>query len=135
MTGVAEASPSDALDDHGPPPRLEKLVGVGAAWKLVGQIGVQGIRLLTVAILARLLGPADYGAAAIVIAFAAFAPTVADMGMGSALVQTGAAPQQVRSTVFWASLAFGGAYPSGTPAPLRSPLMASTRSSRSLRSQ
>jgi O-antigen/teichoic acid export membrane protein len=107
LTVVAEAPTSDALDDHGPPAQLERLVGVGAAWKLVGQIGVQGIRLATVAILARLLAPADYGVAAIVIAFAAFAPTVADVGMGSALVQTGAAPQRVRSTAFWASLAFG----------------------------
>ena len=56
-------------------------------WKLAGQVAIQLIRLLTVAVLARFLTPADYGAAAIAIALAAFAPTVADMGIGSALVQ------------------------------------------------
>lgn len=86
---------------------MEQLVGVGAAWKLGGQIGVQLIRLVTVAILARLLTPADYGAAAIAIALATFAPTVGDMGMGSALVQTNAGTRLVRSTAFWASLGFG----------------------------
>ena len=86
---------------------MEQLVGVGVAWKLGGQIGVQVIRLVTVAILARLLTPADYGAAAIAIALATFAPTVGDMGMGSALVQTNAGTRLVRSTAFWASLGFG----------------------------
>ena len=82
-------------------------MGVGVAWKLGGQIGVQVIRLVTVAILARLLTPADYGLAAIAVALAMFAPTVGDMGLGSALVQAKETPQLVRSTVFWGSLASG----------------------------
>ena len=86
---------------------MERLVGVGVGWKLGGQVFVQGIRLVTVAILARLLSPADYGVAAIAIALAMFAPTLADMGMGSALVQVERATQRVRSTTFWAGLAFG----------------------------
>jgi O-antigen/teichoic acid export membrane protein len=106
------SSPShhDGIDpaaDRPPPDHLERSVGVGVVWKLVGQAGVQGIRLLTVAILARLLTPADYGAAAIAIALATFAPTVADLGMGAALVQTERATRVVRSTVFWVSLGFG----------------------------
>ena len=87
--------------------QMERLVGVGVGWKLTGQIFIQGVRLVTVAILARLLSPADYGAAAIPIALAMFAPTVADMGMASALVQVENATQRVRSTTLWASLAFG----------------------------
>jgi O-antigen/teichoic acid export membrane protein len=92
------------------PAHLERSVGVGVVWKLVGQAGVQGIRFVTVAVLARLLTPADYGAAAIAIALASFAPSVADMGMGAALVQTNRATRVVRSTVFWSSLAFGVAF-------------------------
>jgi O-antigen/teichoic acid export membrane protein len=88
-------------------PRMERLVGIGITWKLAGQIAIQLIRLLTVAVLARLLTPHDYGAAAIAIALASFAPTVADMGIGSALVQAEAAPQRVRSTAFWASVVSG----------------------------
>ena len=102
----AVASTSTELEPDAPP-RMERLVGIGVTWKLVGQIAIQLIRLLTVAALARLLTPGDYGAAAIAIALAMFAPTVADMGMGSALVQAKAAPRVVRSTTFWASIGFG----------------------------
>ena len=86
---------------------MERLVGIGAAWKLLGQVGVQSIRLITVGVLAHLLTPADYGAAAIAIALATFAPTIADMGIGSALVQTSEATRVVRSTAFWASVVVG----------------------------
>jgi PST family polysaccharide transporter len=90
-----------------PVPRLERLVGIGISWKLAGQVAVQLVRLLTVAVLARLLTPHDYGAAAIAIALAAFAPTVADMGIGSALVQAEGASRTARSTAFWGSVASG----------------------------
>ncbi len=88
-------------------PGMERLVGIGITWKLAGQVAVQLIRLLTVAVLARLLTPRDYGAAAVAVALAAFAPTVADMGIGSALVQAREASQTVRSTAFWGSLGCG----------------------------
>ena len=86
---------------------MEQLVGIGITWKLAGQAAIQLIRLLTVVVLARFLTPADYGAAAIAIALAMFAPTVADMGIGSALVQATKAPRVVRSTAFWASVGSG----------------------------
>ena len=86
---------------------VERSVRTGVLWKFVGQIGVQGTRFVTVAILARLLEPADYGSAAVAVALATFAPTVGDMGMGAALVQTDRATRTVRSTAFWGSLAFG----------------------------
>jgi polysaccharide transporter, PST family len=86
---------------------MERLVGIGITWKLAGQIAIQVLRLLTVAILARLLTPHDYGAAAIAIALASFAPQLADMGIGSALVQAETASRTVRSTAFWASIASG----------------------------
>ena len=102
-TATSEAHSNQDADSN----QTERLVGVGVNWKLGGQVFVQGIRLATVVILARLLTPDDYGVAAIAITLAAFAPTLADMGMGSALVQTEEAPQRVQSTTFWAALAFG----------------------------
>jgi O-antigen/teichoic acid export membrane protein len=110
VTAVVGA-PNQATSEPEPdaPPRVERLVGIGITWKLVGQIAIQLMRLVTVAVLARFLTPADYGAAAIAIALATFAPTVADMGIGSALVQTETAPRIVRSTAFWTSIAFGAA--------------------------
>ncbi len=104
-TELATAQAPPAKDaDHD---QMERLVGVGVGWKLTGQVFVQGMRLVTVMILARLLTPTDYGAAAIAIALTSFAPTVADMGMSTALVQIEEATQRVRSTTFWAGLAFG----------------------------
>jgi PST family polysaccharide transporter len=91
------------------PRRTEELVGIGVRWKLLGQVAVQLIRLVTVAVLARFLTPADYGTAAVAIALAAFAPQVADMGVGSAFVQADEAPRSVRSTAFWASVGSGAA--------------------------
>jgi O-antigen/teichoic acid export membrane protein len=96
-----------ATTDSEAAPRIEHQIGIGITWKLAGQIAIQVLRLLTVAILARLLTPHDYGAAAIAIALASFAPQLADMGIGSALVQAEAAPRAVRSTAFWASVASG----------------------------
>jgi PST family polysaccharide transporter len=107
VTAVAEAAQAPSELDPGAPSRTEHLVGIGVRWKLAGQVAVQLIRLITVAILARFLTPADYGEAAVAVALAAFAPQVADMGIGSALVQAEAAPRIVRSTAFWASVAIG----------------------------
>lgn len=106
MSAVPGASKA-ASEATGAPPGMERLVGIGISWKLVGQIAIQATRLLTVVVLARFLTPADYGAAAIAVALAMFAPTVADMGIGTALVQAKEAPRTVRSTAFWASIAFG----------------------------
>ena len=107
VTAVAGASRVSSERGSEAAPSMERLVGIGVSWKLTGQIAIQLIRLLTVAILARFLTPADYGAAAIAIALTQFAPTVADMGIGSALVQAKTATPVVRSTAFWASIGFG----------------------------
>ena len=86
---------------------LERSAAAGVAWKFAGQMGVQTTRFITVAVLARLLSPTDYGQAAIAVTLAAFAPTLGDMGMGAALVQTERYTQTVRATTFWASVGFG----------------------------
>lgn len=97
----------EASAQPGAPPHLEQSVRAGVLWKFAGQIGVQSTRFLTVLVLARLLDPADYGAAAIAVVLASFAPTLGDMGIASALVQTPNATRVVRSTAFWSSAAFG----------------------------
>ena len=104
---MADTPPSEAgLQPEGAL-HVERSVRTGVLWKFVGQLGVQGTRFVTVAVLARLLEPADYGAAAVAVILATFAPTVGDMGMGAALVQTDRATRTARSTAFWGSLAFG----------------------------
>src|SRR4051794_18064635 len=99
-TRVSEVAPPAS-------PRTEQLVGAGVSWKLAGQVAVQLTRLGTVAILARILVPSDYGTAAVAVALAAFAPQVADMGIGAALVQAETASKTLISTAFWASVSVG----------------------------
>ena len=104
---MADTAPPEATSQPDGALHVERSVRTGVLWKFVGQIGVQGTRFVTVAVLARLLEPADYGSAAVAVALATFAPTVGDMGMGAALVQTERATRRVQSTAFWGSLAFG----------------------------
>ena len=104
MADTQQPTLEPGLDAHR---SLERSAVVGVAWKFVGQIGVQATRLVTVAVLAHLLSPTDYGQAAIAVTLAAFAPTLGDMGMGAALVQTERHTQTVRATTFWASVGFG----------------------------
>ena len=104
---MADTAPPETTSQPDGALNIERSVRTGVLWKFVGQIGVQGTRFVTVAVLARLLDPADYGSAAVAVALATFAPTVGDMGMGAALVQTDSATPRVRSTAFWGSLAFG----------------------------
>jgi len=84
-------------------------VRYGVAWKFIGQGGLQATRFVVVAVLARLLSPDDYGAAAVAVALASFASTLGDLGMGSALVQTPHATQRIRATAFWGAIGFGAA--------------------------
>ena len=107
MTALREASdpPPDPRPEAGV--AMEQSLRVGILWKFAGQLGVQTTRFLTVVVLAHLLDPADYGAAAIAVVLASFAPTLSDIGMGSALVQTSRESQALRSTAFWSSIVFG----------------------------
>jgi O-antigen/teichoic acid export membrane protein len=103
---TARPASAQPVDDRAPS-HLERSVRVGVAWRFAGLAAGQTTRLVTVAILARLLTPDDYGAAAIAVALAAFATTLGDMGMGSALVQTEHTTRTIRATAFWGAIASG----------------------------
>ena len=71
-------------------------------------------------VLARLLTPADYGAAALAITIATYSMILGDLGFGTALVQASKVSQRSASTAFWCALGAGvlgftvvalGAYP------------------------
>lgn len=58
-------------------------------------------------VLARLLGPEDFGLIAMATVFTGFAALFVEMGLGSALVQMQSPSATHKSTVFWAQLAIG----------------------------
>jgi O-antigen/teichoic acid export membrane protein len=102
------------------PHEIERSVKRGAVWALGAQIGTQVLRLVGVAVLARLLTPDDYGAAALAITLGSFSLILGDLGYGTALVQASTATQRRASTAWWCALAAGavgsgcaalGAYP------------------------
>ncbi len=62
-----------------------------------------------VAVLARLLEPADYGLMAIVVVIMSFATLFADLGVNSAYVQRQEVSQEERSSLFWLNVMMGAA--------------------------
>ena len=102
------------------PHEIERSLRRGAVWALAAQIGVQAIRFAGVIVLARLLTPDDYGAAAVAVMIGAFSVVLGDLGYGLALVQVSAASRRWASTACWCALGAGiigsgcaalGAYP------------------------
>ncbi|MDP2770610.1 MAG: MOP flippase family protein [Giesbergeria sp.] len=67
------------------------------------------LQIAQVAVLARLLAPADYGLMAMVSVVLGFASIFADMGMNSAYVQRQNVSEQERSSLFWLNVGMSGA--------------------------
>ena len=82
-------------------------IASGLAWKVVSQVFRQLARVAVVVILARLLTPAEYGLAAMVLVFSALVLIFADLALGAALVQRRELSEADRSTVFWTSAGMG----------------------------
>jgi O-antigen/teichoic acid export membrane protein len=82
----------------------------GLAWKVISQVFRQLSRVAVVVVLARLLTPAEYGLAAMVLVFSSLVLIFADLALGAALVQRRELSQADRSTVFWTSVAAGAVF-------------------------
>jgi O-antigen/teichoic acid export membrane protein len=89
------------------PTDLKRAAARGVAWKISAEVVTQVTRLVLLLILARLLVPAEFGLASIVLAFALFVQLFADLGLGAALIQAPRLTEVDRSTVFWTSLPLG----------------------------
>lgn len=72
-----------------------------ARWTTISSIFRAGLQFAQMAILARLLGPADFGLMALVTATLAFASIFADMGISSAIIHRRDVTQQQLSSLFW----------------------------------
>lgn len=99
---------------------IQRSVKRGALWAYGSQLAVQAVRLVGVAVLARLLTPDDYGAAALAITIGSFSMILGPFGYGTALVQASTASQRRASTACWCAIGAGaigsgfaalGAYP------------------------
>lgn len=74
-------------------------------WKLFERGSVQIIQFVVGIIIARLLGPSDYGSVALLTVFIAVATVFVQSGLGMALVQKKDSDELDFSSVFWYSIA------------------------------
>ena len=97
----------------GPPPadvapdEIDRSLKRGAIWALGSQVAVQAVRFAAVVVLARLLTPDAYGAAALAVTIGSFSVILGDLGYGIALVQASTASQRWASTACWSALGAG----------------------------
>jgi len=73
----------------------------GIAWSTIERFSVQGIQFVIQIIMARILGPEDYGIIAILVVFLAIFQVFVDSGFSSALVQKHDRSEVDYSTVFY----------------------------------
>lgn len=83
---------------------LARSAATGAAWLTAQKWVVRLSGLVTIAILARLVSPHDFGVVAAASAVLPFVLLLSDMGLSTYLVQADDPDQRVLSTGFWFSL-------------------------------
>lgn len=78
---------ADESANRNPPPSLGRQVAVGAGWMTGIQLLSKIIEVAFIAVLARLLTPADFGVIAGAMIFVQFASMLVEIGIGATLVQ------------------------------------------------
>lgn len=76
----------------------------GIAWLMGGRIAYMGLSLISTAILARLLSPADFGVLAVVMLVVGLPTALFDGAFAIGLIQKKTIDDQLTSDAFWASL-------------------------------
>lgn len=79
---------------------IKKSVMTGAVWKFAEQIIAQAVSLIVSIIIARLVGPEEYGVVGIVAVYFAFANVIISGGLNTALIQKKDADKEDYDTVF-----------------------------------
>lgn len=79
----------------------------GMKWSYLQQFSSQFINFIVNLLLARLLGPEDFGAIALLYIFIIIGNALIDGGMSSSLIRTKDAKQEDFDTVFFTNILFG----------------------------
>src|SRR5580658_7577022 len=79
----------------------------GGVARLCAQGGNFFIRLVSLMVLARLLGPKEYGLVGMATAFTGVLGLFRDFGLSSAVVQRGTVTEEQSSTLFWINIFVG----------------------------
>ena len=92
------------------PAGLGRQAAGGMAWSVIASGGGRLISLVSVAVLARLLAPADFGLVAFALVFIAYIEALGDLGTGAALVRWPHRPRQVAQVTFAINLAMAAVW-------------------------
>jgi len=95
---MASAPPTDTR-------KIQAAAYVAVRWTTAASFARTAAQLIQVAVLARLLSPADYGLMAIVTAVLSFAWLLSDLGVNTAYIQTPVISHEQRSSLFWLHVA------------------------------
>lgn len=79
----------------------------GASWSAVSRVGQQILQVISMGILARLLGPGAYGLMAMATSFLNFLQQIGDMGTGSAVIQRDQLDDALTDSIFWFNILVG----------------------------
>lgn len=79
----------------------------GIRWSSLSQFGRQAMQLVTTAILARLLDPADFGLIGMATIVIGFVSIFRDLGTSSAVIQRKHITEDLLSSIFWVNVVFG----------------------------
>jgi PST family polysaccharide transporter len=88
---------------------LSARTGHALAWSLLGEATTRLVAPLVLLVLARLLVPADFGVVAAAPVLVSFSQTLADAGLGRAIVQRADRVDESSTTAFWMNLVLAGA--------------------------
>jgi O-antigen/teichoic acid export membrane protein len=88
---------------------LARKAFAGASWVSLSSLTSNGLQLLQLALLARLLPPQDFGIIALATVVVGFAQTYTDMGMGQVVIHRQDATQRQLSSLYWLNVLVGAA--------------------------
>lgn len=90
--------------------RLKSRAFSAVRWATVASLVKTSLQFLQVVVLARLLGPSQFGMMAIVMAYVLFLAGVSDLGLSNAVVHYRDADPQELSSLYWINLISGTAF-------------------------
>ena len=79
----------------------------GAKWSGISQVALQILQFLFGVLLARLLIPNDFGLVGMIMVFGGFVGVLAEMGIGSAIIQKEKISDSQLSSAFWLNVMIG----------------------------
>lgn len=101
----SEERRSASFPPNAPPVDERRRFALNAAAGAFANVAKIGVQLLLLPVMARLLGPAEFGLYALALPMILFFATLADGGLGASLARENETATEVWSTAFWTLLA------------------------------